>query len=303
MIRIDAVKQGQLGVRKFDGSTLGEKFVANQRHIAATPISPELFSAFFTANIPDEDLELLPIFETNQGRVAAVHGFRQNPDLPFPEGIDVPILHAPFGNAAQEQFRRITSARIWSAERQLAFLLGQSEPAKHVAPIIAAIRDGRTAETLPLLAETQWLSLIDGRTVAPAAVMDLPGLNSGLLPSDMATRKDVPVGLLDEDTLHLLVKDGVLKDTAASKSALLDRLSDGSLPCWIGERPGDIAHYLQSLAKDGADLTLPGWPLLAWLLSTPGAEAQTIVREVQQHGAPEPDHFHGWMDSSHASPL
>jgi hypothetical protein len=297
MMRIDAVKQGQLGVRKFDGATLGEKFVANQRHIAATPISRELFSAFFTANIPDEDLKLLPIFETNQGRVAAVEGFLQNPDLPFPDGIDVPILHAPFCNAAQEQFRRITSARIWSAEQQLAFLLGQPEPAKHVAQIIAAIRDGRTAETLPLLAEKQWLTLIDGRTVAPAAVMDLPGLNSGLLPSDMATRKDVPVGLLDEDTLRLLVKDGVLKDTAASKSALLDRLSDGSLPCWIGERPGDIAPYLQSLAKDGADLTLPGWPLLAWLLSVPGDEAHTIVREVQQHGAPEPDDFHGWMDS------
>ncbi|TKD13451.1 hypothetical protein FBT96_19530 [Rhodobacter capsulatus] len=297
LMRIDAEKQGHLGVRKFDGATLGEKFLANQRHIAATPISPELFSAFFTANIPDEDLELLPIFETKQGRVAAVHGFRQNPDLSFPDGIDVPILHAPFGIAAQEQFRRITSARIWSAERQLAFLLDQPEPEKHAAQIIAAVRDGRTAETLPLLAETQWLTLIDGRTVAPAAVMDLPGLNSGLLPSDMATREDVPVGLLDADTLRLLMKDGVLKDTAASKSTLLERLSEGSLPCWIGERPGDIAAYLQSLARDGADLTLPGWPLLAWLLSAPGAEAQTIVREVQQHGAPEPDHFHGWMDA------
>ena len=297
LMRIDAEKQGLLGVRKFDGATLGEKFVANQRHIAATPISPELFSAFFTANIPDEDLELLPIFETNQGRVAAVHGFRKNEDLPFPAGIDVPILHPPFGNAAQEQFRRITSARIWSAERQLAFLLGQPEPAKHVAQIIAAIRDGRTAETLPLLSATQWLTLTDGRTVAPAAVMDLPGLSSDLLPSDMATRADVPVGLLDEDALRLLVKDGVLKDAAASQSALLDRLSDRSLQCWIGERPGEIAAYLQSLAKDGADLTLPGWPLLAWLLSAPGAEAQTIVRDVQQHGAPDSDHFHGWMNA------
>ena len=120
------------------------------------------------------------------------------------------------------------------------------------------------------------ITLIDGRTVAPAAVMDLPGLNSGLLPSDMATRKDVPIGLLDEDTLRLLLKDGVLKDTAASKSALLDRLSDGSLPCWIGERPGDIAPYLQSLAKDGADLTLPGWPLLAWLLSAPGDRKSVV---------------------------
>lgn len=297
MMRIDAVKQGQLGVRKFDGATLGEKFVANQRHIAATPISPELFSAFFTANIPDEDLELLPIFETNQGRVAAVHGFRQNPDLPFPDGIDVPILHAPFGNAAQEQFRRITSARIWSAEGQLAFLLGQPEPAKHVVQIIAAIRRGRTAETLPLLAATKWLVLTDGRTIAPAAVMDLPGLDSRLLPADMATRADVPVGLLDEYTLRLLEKDGVLKEIAGSKSALLDRLCDGSLPCWIAERSGDIATSLQSLAKDGADLTLPGWPLLAWLLAAEGADAQTIVREVQQHGAPDPDHFHGWMDA------
>lgn len=297
MMRIDAVKQGQLGVRKFDGATLGEKFVANQRHIAATPISPELFSAFFTANIPDEDLKLLPIFETKQGRVAAVHGFRQNPDLPFPDGIDVPILHAPFGNAAQEQFRRITLARIWSAERQLAFLLGQPKPAKHVAQIIAAIRDGRTAETRPLLAATHWLPLTDGRTIAPAAIMNLPGLDSGQLPADMATRKDVPAGLLDEDTLRLLVKDGVLKDIAASKIALLYRLSDGRLPCWIGEQPGDIAAHLQSLARDGADLTLPGWPLLAWLLSAENADPQTIVREVQQHGAPEPDHFHGWMDS------
>lgn len=297
LMRVDAEKQALLGVRRLDGATLGEKFVANQRRIATTPISPELLSAFFTSNIPDEDLERLPIFETNRGRVAAVQGFRQNPDLPFPDGIDVPILYAPLGNAAQEQFRRITSARIWSAERQLAFLLGQPEPTKHVAQIIVAIRDGRTAETLPLLAETKWLPLTNGRTVAPAAVIDLPGLHSDLLPSDMATRADVPVGLLDEDTLRLLVRDGVLKDTAASKSALLDRLSDGSLPSWIGERPGDIAPYLQSLAKDGADLTLPGWPLLAWLLSAPGAEAQTIVREVQQHGAPEPDHFHGWMDS------
>lgn len=297
LMRVDAEKQGLLGVRRLDGATLGEKFVANQRLIAATPISPELFSAFFTSNIPDEDLERLPIFETNRGRVAAVQGFRQNPDLPFPEGIDVPILHAPLGNAAQEQFRRITSARIWSAERQLAFLLGQPEPAKHVAQIIGAIRDGRTAETLPLLEATRWLTLTDGRTVAPATVMDLPGLSSDMLPADMATRAEVPVGLLDEDTLRLLVKDGVLKDTAASKSALLDRLSDGSLRCWIGERPGEIAAFLQSLAKDGADLTLPGWPLLAWLLSAPGADAQTIVREVQQHGAPNPEHFHGWMDA------
>lgn len=294
---IDDQKREQLGVRKFDGATLGEKLLANQRHIAATPISPELFSAFFTANIPDKDLERLPIFETNRGRVAAVDGFRENPDLPFPDGIDVPILLAPFGHAAQEQFRRITAARIWSAERQLAFLLGQPKPAKHAAEIIAAIRHDTTAETLRLLAETPWLTLIDGRTVAPAAVMELPGLNSGLLPSDLATREDLPVGLLDEDTLRLLVKNDVLKDTAASKSALLDRLSDGSLPCWIGERPGDIAAGLQSLARDGADLTLPGWPLLAWLLSAPDAEAQTILREVPQRGVPEPDHFHGWMDA------
>ncbi|GGO34469.1 hypothetical protein GCM10010991_25300 [Gemmobacter aquaticus] len=297
LMRIDAEKQGLLGVRRFDGAVLGQKFVANQRYIAAAPISSELLSAFFTANIPDEDLERLPIFETNQGRVSAVQGYRHNPDLPFPDGIDVPILQAPFGNAAQEQFRRITSARIWSAERQLVFLLRQPEPARYGAQIIASIREGRSPETLPLLAEAPWLTLKDGHAVAPASVMDLPGLNSDLLPADIATRNDLPVGLLDEDTLRLLVKDGVLKDAAASKSALLDRLSDGSLPCWFGERPGDIAAHLQSLAKDGADLTLPGWPLLAWLLSAPGAEALTIMREVQQHGAPDPEHFHGWMDA------
>lgn len=297
LMRIDAEKQSVLGVRRLDGATLGEKFFAKRKHIASHPLSPELFAAFFTAGIPDEDLARLPIFDTKQGRVTAAEGYCTNPDLPFPEGLEVPVLYAPIGHAAQEQFRRITSGRLWTADRQLEFLLGQPDPAHHAAEIIAALQNGITETTRPLLAAIPWLRLSDGRAIAPEAVLDLPGLASQTLPSDLAMHDEIAAGLIDENTLRLLKNNDILKDMGSSRRALQDRLADGNLPCWIGERPGDIAQFLQRLAHEGARLDLPGWPLLAWLLIQTGADAQAIVSDVQQYTVPDADLCHRWMKS------
>lgn len=294
---LDENRQETLGVRRFDGATLGEKLVENRHHLAGSHISPELFEALFSAGIPDRDLERLPIFDTPQGRITALEGYRRNPELAFPVDIEarIPILHAPEGVEAYAQFMRVTARRIWSKEAQQEFLLGLDQPSRYARYIIAALDNSMSEETAKRLSTHAWLTLKDGRIVSPEAMLELPDVPRPALPSDLAIRDDLQPGLLSEKSLRVLTTSGVLKDKKASRQALIDRLANGSLPCWIGNKPKVVALPLQRLAAEGADIGLPGWPLLAWLLEEKNVDAEATLQAVQLRTTQDPAHINRWM--------
>lgn len=298
LTQLPEARQEMLGIRRFNGAALGEKLVANSRRVATEPMSPELFEALFTAGIPEEHLEQLPIFDTALGRMAAKDGYRRNADLPFPEAIEaqVPILKGPTGTAAREQFMRLTSKRLWTAERQMHFLLELPDPRPHAQHIISALHDGMAEDIVAKLSQKDWLTLQDGRAICPSGILELPGVPRDILPAGTATLDDLQPKLLPERAIRSLCRAGILKDRTESRDALIARLANDGTLCWIGDRPGEVAEQLQTLARGKAALGLPGWPLLAWLLDNDATSAADILRRTQNQSQPSSTAFNSWMN-------
>ena len=74
------------------------------------------------------------------------------------------------------------------------------------------------------------------------------------------------------------VKKHLLPDADASLDALAEMIDDAGLVGYLGAEDDRLVDDLAALARNGANLALPGWPLLAAVLASPESDRKTGPR-------------------------
>jgi len=290
------LRQRHLGITTMDGPGLGQLLTANTAGLAEITLDDDTIVALLESDIPDEDLRQLSIFPTSDGRsLYSSEVWRPSADWPIPSSLArlVPILKPLAGRKAVERINRLVD--FWSPEAQLGVALAQPQPHTFWREIIGTLAKLRSK--LPLgLSDVKWLADRQGRAWSPADLLDLPeevlvaarGLSDTRAELTFLPLSDLARDLRDDKGFEALLSSGVLPDKSASIDGLLLIVEDMAPRARMGEVTAEGAHALATLARQGADLVLHGWPLLAALLRQPDAEP---VKLISPFGVVSKDHL------------
>lgn len=290
------LRQRHLGITTMDGPGLGQLLTANAAGLAEITLDDDTIVALLESEIPDEDLRQLSIFPTSDGRsLYSSEVWQPSADWPIPSSLAklVPIVKPLAGRKAVERLNRLVGS--WSPEAQLDVALAQTQPHYFWREILGAL--GQLKSKPPMgLSEVKWLADRQGRAWSPADLLDLPeevlvaarGLSDAGAELPFLPLSDLARDLRDDPGFEALRSSGVLPDKSDSIDALLLMVEDMAPLARMGEATGEGADALAALARQGADLGLRGWPLLAALLRQPDAEPIKLIRPF---GAVSKDHF------------
>lgn len=305
---VDVLKAGErrhLGIHEIDGLALGLLLRNNAAVLGDQTVGRDLIVALLRSDIPDGDLLVLPIFPAKNGDLhCAAQVWRETKQFSVPKILTpvVPILQKLQDPLADERMNRLVG--VWSPEAQISVALSHSAPENFTGEILDALN--KVESTLPERSRTvEWLTDRQGRNWAPEDVLDLPkGVLSAArklygLEADAAF---VPVDELTEElstekALGAMRRNRILPDLAGSIERLLMLIEDNSPVAWAGATGSGVADNLLQLARSGADLCLPGWPLLSELLRMPEMLPERILPAFGTIQPDEGDHALAWMTS------
>ena len=305
---VDVLKSGEqrhLGIQGMDGLALGHLLRNNAAVLGNQTNGRDLIVALLRSDIPDDDLRVLPIFPARNGdRRCAANVWRETQRFAVPKSLAlvVQILQKMHDHFADERMNRLVG--VWSPEAQISSALSQSAPQNFSSEILDGLN--RVESAVPEQFRTvKWLTDRMGRNWAPEDVLDLPPgvlsaarnlfgpeTNAAFLPINELTEN-----LSTEKALGAMRRLGILPDLAGSIERLLLLVDDSSLVAWAGGTGGDIADALKQLARSGADLHLPGWPLLSELLRLPEMLPERILSSFSTIQPNDGDHALAWMTS------
>ncbi|EDM70661.1 hypothetical protein RAZWK3B_14728 [Roseobacter sp. AzwK-3b] len=277
-------QQRFLGIETMDGPSLGKLLSANIDALSRMDLDDDIVNALLESDVPDEDLCRLPIFPTEDGlNLPANKTWRSSSKWRVPDSLAsvVHILKPTRTREASERLERLV--RSWSPEAQIEAALAQSRPHEFVTEILNALE--RLTEAAPYrLQGTKWIPDNQGRAWTPTDVLDLPdeildAARAVLGSGDYAAfvqLSDVRREVRDHPGFEKLRREHVLPDQSNSVDALLFMI-DGAAPrARLGELQEQEAKAVGQLAELGADLALPGWPLLSALIRHTGKDSSEL---------------------------
>ncbi|SDE48390.1 sacsin N-terminal ATP-binding-like domain-containing protein [Ruegeria marina] len=279
-------QQRFLGIETMDGPSLGEMLTANIDAISRMALEDDIFVALLESDVPDEDLRRLPIFPTEGGmRLPANGTWRSSSSWPVPDALAdvVHILKPIHSRKGSERLERLV--RSWSPEAQIETALAQSRPHEFVTEILSAIEHANEPTT-NRLRDVRWIPDTQGQPWSPADVLDLPdeilrAAKTVLLGDDDAAflqLSHVRREVRDHSGFGRLRDANILPDQYKSVHALLHIIDEVKPLAYLGEVEQKEAKAMKQLAELGADLPLPGWPLLSALIRHTDKDPSELAR-------------------------
>lgn len=250
--------------------------------------------ALLRIDLRDSLLRHLPIHIRSDRPVGDAVGAYREADWPIPEALknEVVTVHLSRDQDAQKRQKGVIPA--WSPDAQIRTALRQPEPHVFQAEILDALAELSTPsgegdrDLIEQLREQSWL-VMNGVAVSPENVLALPpsvGEQAAELPpTGDETPAFVLADALSSDVKRhagfQYVKKHLLPDKDTSFAALARRIDSAGLVGFgpSGAENTGLVKDLAKLAKNDADLALPGWPLLAAVLASLDP-AQATVRDV-----------------------
>ena len=297
-----------LGINLMDDARFGCWLDKKSRTLADMNLCNEEITALLNSDVPDEYLRKLPIFpdtDDDYYPAAKVYLETTNWKIPCKFAAVVPILKPPPDDKAAKRAKKLVAP--WSPEAQIRVALDQPdrkaldqpEPHHFWEEILDALADWPKKDLGNLrdqLRQSEWLPGPRGQAWAPQDIVDLPDdvlkAARGLFDErPFLLLSDLACDLHDDPGFEALRSYGVLPDKSASIDALLrmvEDMEDMAPLARMGEVTGKGADALAALARQGADLGLRGWPLLAALLRQPDAEP---VKLIKPFGLVSENHF------------
>lgn len=248
------------------------------------PTMPEC-EALLQLGLSDSLLKRLPIHERSDGvLVSAECLFRGTDRVPTSMRRIVPVVRlyeAPAARKTQEQL-----IREWSWKDQIQTALSQPHPAAFCFEVLDALSEQSTLDTkafrrewlVDALKEKRWLPVLAGAPTAPKNVLRLPA-SIGEPARELLQREgegqeppfflpdQLPVAIRERPG-YSYVEEHLFPDQRASLNALGRIVAAARLPGRLGLAPTYPIADFAALGACGVDLALPGWPLLAAVLST-----------------------------------
>lgn len=289
----------ELEIRDLDTQTL-EQLIED-----GVDIIPQLITdkcereALLTTTLPDDLLRRLPIYEHSDGSVTtATVSFWEDNGWAVPDRLRqrVPTIILSEDPAIRQRQQNVVPP--WSPLAQIETVLSQRGAHCYWEEILQAIdascRDN--GELPPKLAErlraTAWLE-IAGRAVAPEDLLKLPPSVEEAAERHFGDSADyITVRRLHEEIrIHpgfRFVKRHVIPNHRSSLDGLAEMISNSCLQGRLGSANNYPIDQFTELARIGVDLKLPGWQLLAAVLSSFIDDPDSIRRIVESfHGIPE----------------
>ncbi len=284
---LSRTQRNHLRIEVLDATNLEALF---EKHIAAIEqLSPDVSEreAILEAGLPDDLLILLPIHERQDGTVGAGKGiFRETKEWPVPEPLRavVSIVRPCQSQKARERQGQLIGA--WSPESQIDVALSCSDPHSLRGVILDAFAGLQSPPDGPIIERLRvrsWL-FADGHPVKPLDILALPPavdeaarvllLNNGETPPFLPAAR-LAIDVRAHRGFDQLIR-WVLPDRRSSYEALALMVDDGGIIGCLGTADDLPIDDFAILAKDGGDVGLPGWPLLAAVLTSETDRGDTM---------------------------
>jgi len=273
--------RSRLGIRSFDTPGLEALFDKYADIIPELRPTESERESFLLTDLPDSLLRRLPIHGRSDGSIGkADDGLFREADWAVPASLRQHVLTVRLSRNPQARRRQESLIRAWSPQAQIETVLALGEPSMFQAEILDALaeifdRNANLSQDLTrLLRERPWL-FVEGAPVSAQDIFALPQ------PIDQAARAVLlpggerpaffPADQLPNDVrLHRAFKaleKHILPDQRSSFDALGLIIDDAGLVGRLGGAEDFPLDDFTLLAKAGVDLALPGWPLLASILT------------------------------------
>ena len=230
---------------------------------------------FFKTDLRADLLRRLPIHDRSDGTVGSAEGvFRKDGGWSIPDRFRDWVVTVRLIDDPETQAKQKRIIRTWSPQAQIELALSQTESHRYQEEVLAAISKLRNdgvelpSALIDCLRTTCWLTIGD-TPVAPRDVLTLP-------PSvDEAAQRRldcVSVGRLPERIRthpeFRYAQEKLMPDRRSSLATLAQMIDSFGLQGRLGAAEDYPIDQFAELANIGADLKLPGWSLLAAVLSS-----------------------------------
>lgn len=283
--------------------------VAEVEKLTPTTVEQEVL---LRTELSDSLLCRLPIHTRVDGDSGNAFGvFRLTPDWPVPASLQsiVPIIKPCSDPKAKKRQDHLIPT--WSPDTQLETAIAQPEPhclRGEILNALANVQDRGDLESLVSnIQKTPWL-FADGRPIAPEDILTLPPnvyeaakrilIKDGYTPPFMPAQK-LAIDIREDIGFEKL-KEWILPDQDGSLVTLALMIEDQKIIGRLGPPDKYPVDELITLARDGSDLRLPGWPLLSAVLTSVGDQrdiALAIVAAFVELGESNAKLTAGHLDS------
>jgi hypothetical protein len=272
-------------VTELRGAELGELLYRNIGKLRSPTLHDETALALLQSDVPDENLRNLPIFPSRDGhKLTASEIWRVERDFPVPPTLvqHVPILRRLNHASSDARMERLVSP--WTPASLIEVALRQSNPQSFAREILGAL--ATDAFSLPpAIHTTKWLMDRRGDIWAPDEILDLEPDILNAARQSLAKEGSLSFLPIDElaqetfgpDAQEILRNRRVIPDKVGSLERLMLLIEDARPVAMMGVC-SHVASELGVIAKQGVDIGLPGWPLLAALLRLLDRPSEDLLR-------------------------
>ena len=288
---------------EFETADLEELLAADPLAILRLGATAAERDALLETDLTDSLLACLPIharIDGTTGDASAV--FRATAEWPIPLSMEahVQVVRPCLSARALDRQRRIVKA--WTPESQIETALGLPQPHLWRGEILqglAAVQEARQINHLLLkMRRTPWLTA-EAAPIAPEYVLALPPNVDEAARSTLFKEGDAPtfstaqklaIDIRDSAGFERL-RDWVLPTSGQSFQALAMMISDQGIVGRLGSSEEYPVDDFGVLAIAGRDLRLPGWPLLAAVLTSVNEEETVRPTLIDAFACPDPSDF------------
>ena len=245
---------------------------------------------FLLTQLPDPLLRRLPIHVRSDGTTGNAENVFREAGWPIPEALKLHVLTIRPCNERQARERQERLIEGWSPRSQIEVALARTDPYRFRSEILDALAelesppDERLSEAL---CAKPWL-VADKGPVGPQDVLALPPtvdeaarallLKSGEIPPFLPVAK-LAIELREHRGFAHLEK-WILPDRRSSFEALALMIEDARVVGRLGAADDYPVDDFTTLANGSGDVGLPGWPLLAAVLTSLGDSRDDATKIV-----------------------
>ncbi len=276
----DILRQ-HLGIRAIDSQKLERLLEGNVEAIRQiAPTESERAALLGIDGIGNELLLRLPIHDRSDGTVGRADDLYWEDDWSIPDELRpyVPTVRLVEGEREKERQQRII--RRWDCRWQVETALTLPAPERFCEAILGALAalsergEMLPSETRLRLKEVRWIEA-DRSAVAPEEILSLPEVVAAaaldLLSRDgerppFRTVDRLPAHIREHPALRYLTEKS-FPDPKSSLDVLAELIGNAKPIGLLGRRENYPVEHFTALARAGAELELPAWPILRSVLS------------------------------------
>jgi hypothetical protein len=290
-----------IGIRALDTPGMEALLERDISAIASVQPTPIECKAFLLTQLSDCLLRRLPIHARSDGTIGSAEEVFREDDWPIPAVLRPHVLTIQPCSSTQARERQARLIEAWSPQSQIKIALAQPEPHCFCNEILYALAeveappDGHLHEEL---SAQPWL-LAGQQPFRPQDVLALPSTVDeaarALLLQHGETPPFLPVAKLAievrEHRGFPYLEKWILPNRRSSFEALALMIEDARIIGRIGAADDYPIDDFTVLANAGSSLGLPGWPLLAAVLTSVGESREDAMKSLAAFTS---------LDASHA---